>query len=295
MAQIYGGRWTLVCDTAAVPFFRAQFETTRMIAVSHVPGKRRVFDATRAAEAVGTCDLFLSLVPWTSGALEDLERTLAAKLSIGFGPFFDVPLPRDYDKHSSDLVFDVVHRVDPSLQVDHFSGAPQFDRDTSERADRLVEALPPEVRLLSVHADTLVEKEWTDDRMVDTIRMFLATQPNFFVLVVGLRSPAKAEAQCRPYLVDGCGLPLDVSMRLVAMSDLFLGVDSCMLHVADLAGVPGVGLFGPTSSREFGFRFGPHEHLQELQMSDITPAAAAQALARLARAHGRRGSARRLG
>jgi hypothetical protein len=43
-----------------------------------------------------------------------------------------------------------------------------------------------------------------------------------------------------------------------------------MLHAADLARVPGVGLFGPTRSATWGFRFGPHRHLDERKMADIT-------------------------
>jgi hypothetical protein len=35
-----------------------------------------------------------------------------------------------------------------------------------------------------------------------------------------------------------------------------------MLHVADMARVPGVGLFGPTSAKEFGFYIGPHIMIQ---------------------------------
>jgi hypothetical protein len=35
-----------------------------------------------------------------------------------------------------------------------------------------------------------------------------------------------------------------------------------MLHVADLARVPGVGLFGPTNAKEFGFYIGPHIMIQ---------------------------------
>ena len=52
------------------------------------------------------------------------------------------------------------------------------------------------------------------------------------------------------------------SCCLVAESDFFIGIDSCMLHVADMARVPGVGLFGPTSAKEFGFYIGPNITIQ---------------------------------
>jgi ADP-heptose:LPS heptosyltransferase len=58
------------------------------------------------------------------------------------------------------------------------------------------------------------------------------------------------------------GLSLASSCCLVAESDFFIGIDSCMLHVADLARVPGVGLFGPTNVKEFGFYIGPHIMIQ---------------------------------
>jgi len=43
-----------------------------------------------------------------------------------------------------------------------------------------------------------------------------------------------------------------------------------MLHAADLARVPGVGLFGPTHPATWGFRFAPHRHLARSAMADIT-------------------------
>jgi ADP-heptose:LPS heptosyltransferase len=69
-----------------------------------------------------------------------------------------------------------------------------------------------------------------------------------------------------PYL----GLPLDLAIGLVANADLFVGIDSSMLHAADLAGIPGVGLFGPTRAATWGFRFGPHRHVEMSTMADIT-------------------------
>ena len=49
---------------------------------------------------------------------------------------------------------------------------------------------------------------------------------------------------------------------LVAQANFFLGVDSCMLHVADFCRVPSIGIFGPTQADEFGFRLGPNITIQ---------------------------------
>ena len=67
-------------------------------------------------------------------------------------------------------------------------------------------------------------------------------------------------------------------MALVTEADFFLGIDSCMLHAADFAGVPSVGLFGPTSAAEFGFLVGPHIAIQaqqtmaEIEVPDVSDA-----------------------
>jgi ADP-heptose:LPS heptosyltransferase len=70
-------------------------------------------------------------------------------------------------------------------------------------------------------------------------------------------------------------------MGLVATADLFVGIDSSMLHAADLARVPGVGLFGPTRAVEWGFRFAPHRHIDMSTMADITVQSALDAMEEL--------------
>jgi ADP-heptose:LPS heptosyltransferase len=74
-------------------------------------------------------------------------------------------------------------------------------------------------------------------------------------------------------------------MGLVANADLFVGIDSSMLHAADLARVPGVGLFGPTRAATWGFRFGPHRHVDRSTMADITVEEVLSAMEDLAAEH----------
>jgi ADP-heptose:LPS heptosyltransferase len=65
----------------------------------------------------------------------------------------------------------------------------------------------------------------------------------------------------------------------VRSADAFLGVDSCMLHAADLFRVPSVGLFGPTRPSEFGLRFARHRIADGRgSMAALTPDVAAASL-----------------
>src|SRR5262249_37867678 len=57
-------------------------------------------------------------------------------------------------------------------------------------------------------------------------------------------------------------LPLGHALALTATADLFVGVDSCFLHAADLARVPSVGLFFATEPHEFGTQWSHHRHLE---------------------------------
>jgi ADP-heptose:LPS heptosyltransferase len=282
LRSLYGTRLRLVCDDPSARFFRTQLKLRDVIVVAHSAGDRRVFDAEVAAAAIGDCDVFLSLAPWSSETLAHLVERVAARVSVGFASFFDVPLARDYGKHSADLAFGVARVLEPSLKAEMFAGPVYFERGVRRRAKRLLAPLAGSVRVLTVHADTTASKMWRPERMTEAIERFLAGHHDFFCLVVGVRGDAVPAGAHGERVLNCCGLPLDLSMRLVATSDLFLGVDSCMLHVADLARVPGAGLFGPTSSHEFGFRFGPHRHLQATSMDSIAASEAAAALGELA-------------
>jgi hypothetical protein len=288
LVQLFGPRLTLLSDAAASQFFHTQLNLPRIVDVVHVPGNRRLFDAERAAHAVTDCDLFMSLVPWSSDALVRLVEALAPRGSIGFGPLFDVCLARDYTKHSADLAFDLPRSLDPSLAIDAFAAPLELDGSVRQRSRALLAPLPASVRLLAVHADTLPEKTWLPDRMAETVDRFLARHADVIVFLVGMRDCVFAGGGSRPRVVNCCGLPLDLTMAVIAASDLFLGVDSCMLHAADLSRVEGVGLFGPTSAAEFGFRFGPHRHVQAAAMNGIAVDDALTALEAMWRLRDRR-------
>jgi ADP-heptose:LPS heptosyltransferase len=114
---------------------------------------------------------------------------------------------------------------------------------------------------LVVHPDTAPSKCWPVPRFIELLDRFLSRRCDFIVWVVGLPYGPLDVGRHAQRIVNCAGLPLDVTMALVSRADFFLGVDSCVLHAADFFRIPGVGLFGPTSSTEWGFRIAPHRHL----------------------------------
>jgi hypothetical protein len=125
--------------------------------------------------------------------------------------------------------------------------------------------------VLVVHADAWwTEKRWPATRFIDLLDRFLSRHRDFVAWVVGMGHEELNVGRERNRIIPYLGLPLDLAMGLVANADLFVGVDSSMLHAADLARVPGVGLFGNTRAAMWGFRFAQHRHVEMSAMADIT-------------------------
>jgi hypothetical protein len=91
--------------------------------------------------------------------------------------------------------------------------------------------------------------------------LFLRRHPDFFALVLGCTDMQLDVGDYGERVIPAYGLPIATSATLVGGSDLFVGIDSSMLHAADLFRVPGVGIFGSTSPHEWGFKFSPHRHV----------------------------------
>jgi ADP-heptose:LPS heptosyltransferase len=261
LAALFPGRLTLLCSTGAGQTFFSRLPLRAVIEADMQRAEGgKSFDAESLARAVVPCDLLLSLNPWHSGSMDRLIALLEPEQSIGYFPAFQVSLPRDYSKHSAELAFDVPRFLDPSLQLDDFTEAPTFPPHHRDQAQRIRRVFPADLRVLTVHADTRPEKMWASARFARLLTAFMNRHPDFIVFVIGPTEPDFVYDEQRP-IFSCCGPPVATAMCLVAESDLFLGVDSCMLHAADLLRVPGVGLFGPTNCNEWGFRFGPGRHV----------------------------------
>lgn len=265
LCRLFAGRLTLVCKQGPHLFCFDDLAVKRRVTLdARFDEEGYKFDATAAAAAIGQCDLFISLVPWCSPSLSDLLGAWGGIPSVGFFEAYTHHLRLDYDKPSADLAFDVVRMLRPDYQLRDFVEPLRYPDARREDVRQILSALEPGMRALTVHMDTLPHKMWDESRWVETLDKFLDAHTDFVALLVGRpQCPVDTEQWRHADRVIPCyGLPLPSSCCLVAESDFFVGIDSCMLHVADMARVPGVGLFGPTNVREFGFYIGPHIMIQ---------------------------------
>jgi ADP-heptose:LPS heptosyltransferase len=179
----------------------------------------------------------------------------------GFFRTYDLHVKVAVRLHACDRMFEVPAALGCKIPIDGYVTPPTLSEAATAFATRFREELPRDARILAVHPDTSQEKCWRPELYREVLDIFLYRCPQFFAVIVG-RKYENLELGRYPHRILSCfGLPLDFSVALVAQADLFLGVDSSMLHAADLFRVPGVGLFGPDTIKDWGFRFSRHVHV----------------------------------
>ena len=242
-------------------------------------GGNHRFDAAEALRKVPECDFFMSLVPYFNPDIAHLLHAWQPAGSMGFFADFKTHIPLNFGKHTCDLAFDLPQTLNPNYRLEDFAAPPSFSPEAWTHAKTIRGHLPPKSQVLAIHADTLEEKMWPAQNFRGLLDRVLAKAADLYAFVVGVKPLALDRIAHHERVVPLYGLPLETAMAVVAQADLFLGVDSCMLHVADIFHVPSVALFGPTEPAEFGCRFGPHQHLKAARMDALTVEAVLDAIA----------------
>jgi ADP-heptose:LPS heptosyltransferase len=285
LGEVFSAPITLICPKVAFDLcFRevsprfVDITGLPLVGTPPLPGQlERPLDYHAVVSEIGAVDLFIDTLPWNSLSdmvIRPLRERLAPTTSIGFSPDsgYDVVVP-NADCHSADLMFTLPRLFDLALRIEDYAQPVPLPVAVQAEARSIRAAVPAGVKVLVVHADTnWAEKRWPVTRFIDVLDRFLSRHREFVAWVVGMGYEELDVGPERDRIFPKLGLPLDLTMGLVASADLFVGIDSSMLHAADLARVPGVGLFGPTRAATWGFRFAPHRHVEMSTMADITVA-----------------------
>jgi ADP-heptose:LPS heptosyltransferase len=227
-----------------------------------VNGVRR-FDPRELARSIGGCDLFISFNTWHSDDVRSLMRSFPGAKTLGHFPEFDSYLRLSEWRNAKQQAFDLIRRLDRRLTLEDFSQPPRLSEADLSLAGQILSAVPAEARVLALHTEpSVASKRWPMERFRHVLEGFLDRHPEYLVLVVDYRPSELQLARHADRVLHCTGASLGVAMAIVGNADLFLGVDSCMLHAADLFRVPAVALFGPTPNARWGFRFGPHRYVK---------------------------------
>lgn len=280
LASLFPARLSLICMPGVRRRFFSDIPLRSVFEIGmHPRAKRRRFDSSEVAGRIGKCDLFLSLNPWSSVSLDRLVTLLWPALSIGLSRAFQVALIDSPKRHAFDAAFSVPTYLNPSLQLSDFAFPPRLPARVRPRIREFLKEVAPGKRVLTIHNETKPEKMWPLHRLSRLATAFLERHPNFVIFILDLRNPRIDAGKFQDRVIHSRGLPLPYAFAVVEESDLFLGADSCMLHAADLFRIPGVGLFGPTDPRTWGFRFSPHRHIHQPRgLNHITEGAVLKAL-----------------
>lgn len=263
MASLFEGRLRFICNFDQQFLFNGiTFQEVIPIRTWKDEKEEPQFNVNFVVKKIASCDCFISLVPWQSDSLIQLINKLNPDISFGFFENFDYQVDLNYKKHTSDLSFDFIKVFEPDWEFLNYVSPLNFPPFAFEQIHQLLEVIPQKFKILSVHADTLVKKMWSIEKFKKVLEKVLDENQNLIAFLFGLTNFHLNKGINADRILPCFGLSIPTSMCGVAYSNYFLGIDSCMLHVADFCGIPSVGLFGPTSSSEFGFRIGPNITIQ---------------------------------
>lgn len=183
--------------------------------------------------------------------------------AVGVHEQADVVVPfDDVDAHTFDRFFALAQAVcGETVRLEDHVGFPHR-ADAAQIRRQVREATGPG-RLLALHADTKPDKMWPLERWAAWLQRLWQDEPQTQVLLLGYPAIPIERYAVDARLLDVRDLPLTVNYEIAGMVDQFVGIDSCMLHAADLCGVPCVGVFNQTySPRLYGLRFADGVALQ---------------------------------
>jgi ADP-heptose:LPS heptosyltransferase len=268
LGATFAGRLQLVLGEGMLSFMYRELAIGEVARVRFHDHLRN--DAGPVAAGLKPSDVLLSLSTRPYPVAVDLARRIGAKRTFGFHDCFDEWTPLTSDTHLFEQYFAMARRFDPTLRFEDHAGPPVLSSAAAAAAARFARELRGAAeRLLFVHPETaLPKKAWPLDRVAWVISRFVEAHPEYTVVVQSLE-PLALDPHGGRVRHSSCD-HLELTIAMLQHVDLFLGVDSCFLHAADLYRVPGVGLFGPSKVAKAGFHLSPvHRHEAGASMDAI--------------------------
>jgi ADP-heptose:LPS heptosyltransferase len=263
LTMLFEGRLGVFCRPEVATTVFAELSLAHIISDNFSgEGRLPLIPVARLSSAVRECDLFLSLNSWRSQTVGTIMRSFRHQWTVGFDAGFSTCLPNILAEHVIDRAFRVPQAFDPKLRVEDFAGPPKAsEADLGQARAAIKDAFTTQAPfLLVIHPETMPEKRIPCSSWLCALDLFLQRKRNWNIVILSRDRYASDVGDINSNLATRWGLPLGAALALVGVANLFAGVDSSLLHAADLYRVPGLGLFGPSDPRRWGFRFGPHHH-----------------------------------
>jgi hypothetical protein len=281
LSELAGGRLSLI--TCGDRCGRINFTIFRELALKNIYGVdvketegKNDIDPDELSFYLRDCDLFIYMNTWMPAAekMERLFREFFPRPSIGFYKYMSVNIPYRKNMHTADLLFQFPRFFNSEMDISHFAYPPEIPAELSQLVYQFRKKFPIASRLLVIHADTKVNKTWPFENYPVLLDKMLETFPEIVVIFIGIKKPDVSACKYASRILRfEEALPFAMDWAFISMADIFLGVDSVFLHIADLYHVPSISLFGPSSALEWGVRFSELHRCVEASsgnMEDIT-------------------------
>jgi ADP-heptose:LPS heptosyltransferase len=282
LVDAYPYQVTLICGAEPTPWWVYDLNFRKIIEIETT---RQVESFCFNLESIKSilardCDIFISFSLWNSILLDDLKSHLQAKQTYGFHPSYTCRYEQNNHVHMSQQLLGVIKPLITNFLFNDYGYPPNVPASSRLIAEKQLYELrkyyPEKKCFLAIHTDTLVEKMWPSNLFTQCITEIKRIYPTIAILILG----AKPIICCKTLdVIDFTGIPLSLTAALLAKIDFFLGIDSCLLHLADLFRIPCIGLYGPSNDKVYGMLYtrhiivrAPHLTMNSLSVDLVTSA-----------------------
>lgn len=258
--NIFEGKLSIVYNKSKInEYILSEFNFRNIIEIEFTKvNEERAFNSFELSKQMKECDLLIYLNTWIN--LENIQILLKnlhdLKNSIGFYTCFKTQIEYSTTIHNFDLYFRMVHIFNKKLLIQDFSYPPVFNENYKKIIKEIEKNKVKNIKYLAIHFDSEPEKSLKREIYHKLLEKILENRNDIYLVPIGLEQIELSEKYEQRILYFNQPLPFIIATAYLETADFFIGVDSCFLHISDLNRIPSIGIFGPTSEVEFGFRFG---------------------------------------
>lgn len=236
------------------------------------------FDTDPLFRLLDNAEAFIDMNPWYLQSRGYKEYITNCSIpTIGHFHFYSKHLKfvDDNEINNFDNRFSLAKLFDETLKVEDFSYPPKFSDNIQSFTKNLKDKLPKGMLLIGIQDETQAYKQWEPHYFEEVINKLLEKYPNAGILIFSRKTTMRLEniKEKQRVLCFGDSITFKSMGGLLKIVDVFLGIDSVFLHLADMFRVPTITLFGPTSTLSWGIRFAKGKEIISPtgQMKDILP------------------------
>lgn len=223
-------------------------------------GRGRTFDLP-PSERGQWSDILVNLCSWDGVGMERLRDQLQPARYVWNTAW------KSWDEEGANAVemaFETVREALPATTIDRLRQPPQFEAGLESAVEQMLGKIKSQgfKRYICLHLDCSKAKNWPVNVISDVVCTLLAEHDDLFVLIVGQADHLRRCHCHEGRIVFLGGFSLQASMSVVAKSTAFVGVDSCMMKIADVFGIPGAAIFDTRrGASRWGYYWTKAEHV----------------------------------